>query len=323
MNDLISIIVPVYKVEQYLPKCIDSILDQTYRNLEIILVDDGSPDMCGRICDEYAKQDTRIRVIHKENQGLGYARNSGLEICSGTYIMFVDSDDFLSTDAVQVLYERIVSDQSDMAMGKHIDTYADGRLDDTSCKWMQDLVISGENLCRRMDGSINVPVSAWGKLYRRSIFENLSYPSLKCGEDLWIFPEIMDQCERISVINGTIYYYFQRNTSIVHMKSETAKRDELDATLRMTVYFVNNNMMNCAYAWYSRGIDKAGYFKNKRAAIILFRQYFNRSIRTRMMHNLPRRELIKWWALFIPFGHEAYRHIRSIVKASSHVIVRT
>lgn len=322
MNDLISVIIPVYNVEQYLPKCIDSIVAQTYSNLEIILVDDGSLDNCGRICDAYAKIDSRIHVIHKENEGIGFARNSGLKICSGAYIMFVDSDDFLAHDTVQVLYERIVSDGSDMAMGKHIDAYEDERLDGASCCWIQDMVISGKDFCMWMDGRRNVPVSAWGKLYRRSIFETISYPSLKCGEDLWVFPEIMDRCQKISLVNRTIYYYFQRNTSLIHMKTEIAKRDELNATLHLTKYFIEKNIMNSAYAWYVRGIDKAGYFKNKKIAVTQFRQYFDRDMHNLIMRNLSRRERIKWLALFIPFGHEGYRSIRNIAGILRQLFIR-
>lgn len=105
MEDLISVIVPIYNVENYLGKCIDSIINQTYRNLEIILVDDGSPDNCGEICDQYASQDIRIRVIHKTNGGLSDARNAGMQIMNGEFLMFVDSDDWLQDNCVEILYE--------------------------------------------------------------------------------------------------------------------------------------------------------------------------------------------------------------------------
>ena len=107
MKDLITIVVPVYKVEQYLDKCVNSIINQTYKNLEIILVDDGSPDNCGKMCDEYAKNDNRIVVIHKENGGLSDARNAGIEIAKGKYISFIDSDDYVTEDYVEFLYALI------------------------------------------------------------------------------------------------------------------------------------------------------------------------------------------------------------------------
>ena len=108
MNKLISIIIPVYKVEEYLEKCVDSVIKQTYDNLEIILVDDGSPDNCGKICDQYSKKDKRVKVIHKENGGLSDARNAGIDISRGEYISFIDSDDYVEIDYIETLYNSII-----------------------------------------------------------------------------------------------------------------------------------------------------------------------------------------------------------------------
>ena len=116
MEDLISIIIPVYKVEKYIYKCIDSVLNQTYKNLEIILVDDGSPDKCPEICEEYAKKDNRIKIIHKKNGGLSDARNAGLKVATGKYIGFVDSDDYIEKDMYQVLYNNIIKTNSDISI---------------------------------------------------------------------------------------------------------------------------------------------------------------------------------------------------------------
>lgn len=112
----VSIIVPVYKVEPYLNKCVDSILAQTFTDFECILVDDGSPDSCGKICDEYVQKDSRVKVIHQENQGLSAARNSGLDMASGAWIVFVDSDDWIEPDAVEVLYRAALQNDADMAV---------------------------------------------------------------------------------------------------------------------------------------------------------------------------------------------------------------
>ena len=117
MNDLISIIIPVYKVEKYLNKCIDSVIGQTYKNLEIILVDDGSPDNCPRICNEYASIDKRAIVIHKENGGLSSARNAGLDIAKGEYIFFLDSDDYIAENTIERLYKALVLEKADIAIG--------------------------------------------------------------------------------------------------------------------------------------------------------------------------------------------------------------
>ena len=155
MFALVSVIIPVYKVEKYLDRCVESIVNQTYKNLEIILVDDGSPDNCPRICDAWAEKDDRIKVIHKENAGMGMARNSGLETATGEYLMFVDSDDYLSENAVEVLYERMVVDGSDMAVGKHADVYDDGTINDTFCRWMENSLKKHRNFCRRSE---NMPI---------------------------------------------------------------------------------------------------------------------------------------------------------------------
>ena len=112
---LISVIVPVYKVEKYLERCVKSICAQTYQNLEIVLVDDGSPDQCGEMCDMFAKQDSRIRVVHKENGGLSDARNAGLDVMTGDYVGFVDSDDWIEPDMYQVLYERLIKEKAEIS----------------------------------------------------------------------------------------------------------------------------------------------------------------------------------------------------------------
>ena len=121
MKQIISVIVPIYKVESYLKKCVDSIINQTMTDLEIILVDDGSPDNCGKICDAYAEQDARIRVIHKENGGVSSARNAGLDICTGDYIGFVDGDDYIAPDMYKILREKITANKASIAIGAVVD----------------------------------------------------------------------------------------------------------------------------------------------------------------------------------------------------------
>ena len=128
MEELISVVVPVYNVEKYIDKCINSIINQTYKNLEIILVDDGSPDNCGNICDEYAKKDNRIIVIHKENGGLSDARNTGIEVSKGKYITFIDSDDYISDNYVSFLYNLIIEYKADISIGKHYVLYENGEI---------------------------------------------------------------------------------------------------------------------------------------------------------------------------------------------------
>jgi glycosyltransferase involved in cell wall biosynthesis len=215
MEPLISIIVPVYNVELYLDKCISSIVNQTYKNLEIILVDNGSPDACPQMCDLWSYKDSRIKVIHQSNAGVSAARNAGLEIFSGEYLMFVDSDDYLHQDAVRVLYERIATDGTDMVVGNAVCV-------DESGEYLQDLYVMVKDALKNQDeilqdlgGENSIPCCVWGKLYRRAIFEFLRFNTgWKYAEDLLIFIDILKRCTNVSLVSEVLYYYVQRQTSL-------------------------------------------------------------------------------------------------------------
>lgn len=213
-NTLISVIVPVYKVESYLRKCVESIQAQTYRNLEIILVDDGSPDACGAICDELAAQDSRIRVIHKENGGLSSARNAGLEIARGEYIGFVDSDDWLEPET----YEWML----DMALSEDVRLVCAGRYDCSSWSGTRQVglcprkreVISGQELARRIFRWEHVDSAAWDKLYHRSLFREIRYPLGVVSEDVPTTYRIALEAGRVGMLDQPVYNYFHRPGSI-------------------------------------------------------------------------------------------------------------
>jgi len=264
-------------------------------------VPDGSPDECGRICDAYAEVDTRVHVVHKKNEGTGGARNSGIKACQGEYIMFVDSDDHLSLEAVQCLYDRMLSDGSDMAIGKHTDVYENGRINSDYCTWMQDTVVSGIELLSMMAKQANIPVSPWGKLYKREVLTGIRYPSLLCGEDLWVYPEIVEKCGLVSLVNENVYFYFQRMDSVVHRMSEKARRDELDATLHMAHFLLQREIMNSARRWYSRAISKSVYMEDTATALHLFKQYFDSQERRQLLRGASIKEYGKWVLLHVPF----------------------
>lgn len=304
MESLISVIVPVYKVEKYLARCIDSILVQTYSNLEIILVDDGSPDNCGEICDNYACKDSRIQVIHKKNEGLGFARNSGMEICNGEYIMFLDSDDYISPDAVQVLFERITADGSDIAVGKHADAYEDGSVDGKFCEWMQDSVLSSADVFTRLGEKTYISVVAWAKLYKRSVLNGVYYPNHKSSEDLWVFPAIIDKCDKISVVNKTVLYYYQRPDSILHAMSEQAKRDDLCAVLQLVAFLWERGFEKSACRWYGIGIDKAMRMLSKKESLAIFRDSISHADREVLLHRQTYKKKLKWAAMYVPGLYE-------------------
>lgn len=212
MGEKISIIIPVYNVQEYLPKCIESVLRQTYRNLEIILVDDGSPDHCGKICDSYAKKDARIRVIHKKNEGVAIARNTGMEYATGEYISFIDSDDWIPKNAYQVLYHGIKQYDADCAVGKCMNIVdKNGALRmkksavqpvrcETAAEAMKHVLLSGSAI--------------WNRLFKRKVFHNLRFPADRVNDDEFIALRAYAKCEKIVFLNQGTYYYRLRKNSI-------------------------------------------------------------------------------------------------------------
>lgn len=214
VRPLISVIVPVYKVEEYLGRCVDSLLAQTYENLEIILVDDGSPDECGRICDDYVSRDPRVRVIHKENGGLSSARNAGIDAARGEYLGFVDSDDWV----VPQTYEWLLG----MALEEDVKLVCAGRYDVSSWTgaWNRGLcpvkreVISGEELAKRIFLWDNVDSAAWDKLYHRSLFDEIRYPLGVVSEDVPTTYRIALDAGKAGMLDQPVYCYFHRDGSI-------------------------------------------------------------------------------------------------------------
>ena len=213
MQPLISIIIPIYNVEQYLRRCVDSVLQQTYTNLEIILVDDGSPDNCGRICDEYAQADSRVRVIHKTNGGLSSARNAGLDIMTGEYLMFVDSDDYLSLDCVEYLFEIIKRFSAQISIGNYTET----RSNQYEFKQGQECLelISGRECCERQYGENSVQyISSCFKLYARAIFAELRFPEGLLHEDEGTTYKALYSCDKVAVSQRVVYAYYYNPKSI-------------------------------------------------------------------------------------------------------------
>ena len=207
MNDLVSVIVPVYKVEKYLCKCVDSICNQTYQNLEIILVDDGSPDNSGDICDAYAGSDARIRVIHKENGGVSAARNTGIDCATGEYIMFVDGDDWLASDAVEHLIGECKKHDADLMVGSYATIYA--RREIPSVVKTQEYIGAqiGENF---IDLYLLNGANCWNKLYRTSLVLHHKIrfkEQMPLGEDALFSVSYMGICQKICLSSNITYYY--------------------------------------------------------------------------------------------------------------------
>ena len=216
-NPKISIIVPVYQVERYLKKCVSSVQNQTYTNIQIILVDDGSTDKSPIICDKLAEEDKRIVVIHKKNGGLSDARNAGLKVALGQYIGFVDSDDYIAPRMYEILLKRLEEDQSDIAICDYVRVDERGSQVDNKVKSViKNKCFSREEfieeLLKPYGGHF---VVAWNKLYKKEIFRNLKFPFGKQHEDEFVIHRIIAKCEKITCVNNQLYYYLQRKGSIM------------------------------------------------------------------------------------------------------------
>ncbi|MBO5397964.1 MAG: glycosyltransferase family 2 protein [Clostridia bacterium] len=237
MNDLITIVVPVYKVEQYLKKCVDSIINQTYKNLEIILVDDGSPDNCGNMCDEYANLDSRVKVIHKENGGLSSARNAGIEIAKGKYISFVDSDDYITNDYIEFLYNLILTNNVKVSICSHTVIYDTGLVLEKATN--EHSVIDTKTAIERILYDEGLDTSAWAKLYETKLFENIKYPNGKLFEDSATTCKILCECDKVAIGSKSKYFYLIRNNSITKTNFSSNKMDLITSTKDMGEYVLN------------------------------------------------------------------------------------
>lgn len=213
----ISIIIPIYNVEKYLPACVESILQQTYKNLEVILVDDGSPDRCPVICDELAQKDDRIQVIHQKNKGLSGARNTGIDNAQGDYLIFVDSDDTVEQTLVEELYTYAEKwNCAIVACGRNY-IFEDGQI---VCKIAHDesKVYGFEEAMQEMNSFRLFDMSAWAKIYRKELFEDIRFPEGKLSEDYYIMYKLFDKAQTIGYVAKPLYNYLQRQSSISRNK---------------------------------------------------------------------------------------------------------
>lgn len=214
MDDLISIIVPIYKIEDYLEKCVNSISDQTYRNLEIILVDDGSPDQCGEICERMKEKDSRIKVLHKVNGGLSDARNAGIKAANGKYIAFVDGDDYVHKDYIKNMYKAIIEENADVSLcsftvieGNHVLKVE--KVSDKKCS------MDGSELLKKVLTDTGYKyVVAWNKLYKSELFQKHLFAKGKIYEDEYINFELFWDVKKVTLIPDDLYYYIRRQGSI-------------------------------------------------------------------------------------------------------------
>ena len=245
----VSIIVPVYQVEKYIRQCVDSILAQTFTDFELILVDDGSKDKSGQICDEYARMDKRVKVIHKENGGLSDARNKGMDQASGNYFMFVDSDDYIAPTMIECLYKSILNENADIAACNYLYYFENDRKKNFATN-IKSEVLSGAEIFynRKNERNYGIWTVAWNKLYKSEVFGNIRFRLGKYHEDEFWANDIYQMDITVIMIPECLYYYRQRDNSIMGKKSIARNLDILEAFQeRIYIYLKDTEYTGQAY----------------------------------------------------------------------------
>lgn len=280
--DLISVIVPVYGAEKFLDRCIKSIINQTYKNLEIILVDDGSKDNSPIICDKWSKIDNRIRTIHQTNQGVSKARNTGLENIKGEYFIQIDSDDYIDENMIERMYNQMIIDGTDLVVCDFEKGSEEEYVFDESINGLCEIINSEEALHRIYNDSHSILryVVPWGKLYKKELFDGIQYPVGKIFEDIYVTHHVLGRCSKISVIDNKLVYYYQNSESIMNKKFHIGKLDYLDALLDRIQFFENkdmNDLQNIAYDEYLHSL----IWEYSRARDILHNKDIQKDIKNR------------------------------------------
>ena len=246
---LISVIVPVYNVEKYLPKCLDSLLAQTWQELEVIVVDDGSPDNSWDIMQEYARRDSRVRLIRQKNGGLSAARNAGVEAAQGEWIGFLDSDDYVAPEMYETLYRAAVERDAQMAVCNFTYVDVEGNLLPQRSPITKDETLTREEILVRLSGPMAwYYATAWNRLYRRELFGDVRFPVGKFHEDEYTAHLFYWQCERVAIVKEAMYYYVQQDGSIMHTESVRRQVDGIQGMLERADFALEHEVYSLAFA---------------------------------------------------------------------------
>lgn len=253
MADLISVIVPVYNIESYLPACLDSLLSQEYADIEILVIDDGSTDTSPQICDDYSCKDSRIRVLHKPNGGLSSARNAGLNMMHGKYCCFVDGDDFVAPNFLSSLYEKICQEHAAIVLCDLEYVYEQGGECEGKEKYISGSLPQGpwqERMFWQYSKTVaRLPCSvSWNKLFKSELFEDCSYEVGRKHEDEFILPLLLQRAGFVSVVRESLYFYRQRAGSIIMNLQGKFDQDGIDYRFERCQYF-------CEHGWYDFAAD--------------------------------------------------------------------
>ena len=327
---LISVIVPVYKVEKYIRRCVDSILNQTFSDFELILVDDGSPDNCGAICDEYAKKDSRIYVIHKENGGLSDARNAGIdwafENSNSEWLTFIDSDDWVHPRYLDALMRAVERFGTDIAICnyKEVEVFTD-------FDSLPELDICAVNTEDFFVTQNTVATVAWGKIYKKSYFHKTRYPFGKLNEDEFITYKLLFQNEQIAFVQNPMYFYFQNTNGIMKSTWNPKKLDALEALDEQFCFFMNSPYQKAfesvikKYIWflkenYDHLQDYEG-FANKESAVKQIRSNMRKCLRQKCVDK-PIEKNERLYAIAYPYLIKCYYFKKRIKKKIKRVTER-
>ncbi|NQN49058.1 glycosyltransferase [Streptococcus suis] len=243
MKDLVSVIVPIYNVEKFLSRCIESICNQSYENIEILLINDGSTDSSGQICQKFIDRDPRIKYFEKENGGLSDARNYGIDRAHGKYISFIDSDDFVEPEFIQSLYHVLVQQDASIAITGFDKVDENGNIIPNDFPEIKDFVLSGREVCKRLHSEMGQYfVVAWNKLYKKELFSTVRYAKGKIHEDEYIAYQLFYDLERIAIVNDSLYNYVERQESITRTQMSDLRFDCLiEYQLLRMDYFKKKN----------------------------------------------------------------------------------
>lgn len=295
MKELVSVVVPIYNVEDYLEKCIQSIQKQTYENLEIILVDDGATDRCGELCDEYARYDGRIRVVHKVNGGLSDARNAGIEIATGKYFVFIDSDDYIHPQMIELLYGSIKDQDAQIAVCGFQSVKEDEHVEQEKLQDVTTVLIEKEEdrLEYFMEKTYGEFTVAWNKMYPAELFKEIRYPKGKIHEDEFTTYRLLEKVKRVAYIKEPLYYYVQRGSSIMGEAFNERRLHRLDAyNIRLDYYWQQKK-----YVWYEKILFLYRIFLNRYTKEVMDRLDMDKHILDSYQRNYRQNVLKALWIL--------------------------
>lgn len=311
MNEpLISVILPIYNIEQYLPTCMEALFSQTYKNLEFILIDDGSRKECSNLCDSYLDIDNRVVVYHKENGGLSDARNYGIKRSNGEYITCIDPDDYVDLDYVEYLFTVLNKYRCKMSICQHRIKYDNGSIKDNGRKQDEEI---GTKLCiERMLYHDVIDTSAWGKLYHRSLFDKIEYPKGKLFEDIGTTYALMMKCGKIAVGYESKYNYIFHNNSIVNGEFKPNKLDMLEMTDKMATDVIDRypelwkgvqrRQVYARFSTLNQMLNVVGYDKERQEILDYIKKY-----KKAIMFNSKNPKRDKIALIILTFSYKLYR----------------